>query len=119
VTINQSPIVSQHAKVVVTGDQSDGDSCDENELPTPVDPEADPLKWLDDSLPDLSGFEHRYFDLVAEFDISRYIQILADSVSDGTTAPSGNMQQPLSSGNYGNKEAGDFVPADEEWGQWS
>jgi hypothetical protein len=42
-----------------------------------------------------------------------------DSVSDGTTAPSGNVQQPSSSGNYGNKEAGDFVPADKEWGQWS
>jgi hypothetical protein len=98
----------------VDGDQSDDDSCDESEIPAPVDPEADPLKWLDDGLPDLSGFEHRYFDLAAEFDISRYIQILADSVSDGTTAPSGNMQRSSSSGNsFGNKEAGDFIPADE------
>jgi hypothetical protein len=107
-------------KAVVNGDQSDSDSCDGNELPAPVDPEADPLKWLDDGLPDLSGFEHRYFDLAAEFDISRYTQILADSVSDGTTAPTGNVQQSSSSGNnYGNKGAGDFVPGDDEWGKWS
>ncbi|KAI9510814.1 hypothetical protein F5148DRAFT_1274586 [Russula earlei] len=64
-TINQSPIASQHAtrKVAVDRDQSDDDSCDESEVPAHVDPEADPLKWLDDGLPDLSGFEHRYFDL--------------------------------------------------------
>jgi hypothetical protein len=43
---------------------------------TSVDPEADPLKWLDDGLPDLSGFECHYFDLTAQFDISRYTQIL-------------------------------------------
>jgi len=89
----------------------------ESEIPTPVDPEADPLKWLDDGLLDLSGFKHHYFDLAAEFDISHYIQILADSIADGTTTPSGNMQWLSSSGNsFGNKEAGDFIPADEEWG---
>jgi hypothetical protein len=106
----------------VNGDQSDSDGCNENELPAPIDPEADPLKWLDDGLPDLSGSEYRYFDLAAQFDISRYIQILADSVSDrdpGITTPGGNMQQLLSSGNYGNKKAGDFVPGEEEWEQWS
>ncbi|KAI9508027.1 hypothetical protein F5148DRAFT_980502 [Russula earlei] len=75
----------------VDGDQNDDDCCDESEIPAHVDPEADPLKWLDDSLLDLSVFEHHYFDLAAEFDISCYIQILADSISNGTTTPSGNM----------------------------
>jgi len=101
----------------VNGDQSDNDSCDRNELSAPVDLEADPLKWLDDGLLDLSGFE---FDLVAEFDISCYTQILADSISDGTTAPTGNTQQLSGSeNNCGNKEAGDFLPRDDEWGKWS
>ncbi|KAI9439375.1 hypothetical protein F5148DRAFT_1352744 [Russula earlei] len=46
-------------------------------------------------------------------------EILADSISDDTTTHSENMQQSLGSGNsFGNKEAGDFVPADEEWGRW-
>ncbi|KAI9452027.1 hypothetical protein F5148DRAFT_1277633 [Russula earlei] len=94
--------------------------CDESEIPAHVDPEADPLKWLDDGFPDLSGFKHHYFDLAAEFDISRYIQILADSISNGTTTHSGNMQQSSGSGNsFGNKEAGDFIQPDGDWGQWS
>jgi hypothetical protein len=50
---------------MATWDQGDNDSCDENEVLTPVDPEADPLRWLDDGLSDLSGFEHCYFDLAA------------------------------------------------------
>ena len=122
-TINQSPITSHRA--TATEDQGDNDSCDENEVLAPVDPEADPLRWLDDGLPDLSGFEHRYFDLAAQFDISRYIDILADSVSDGTTAASDfTRSTQLSSAvkNYGkdkDSEAGDFAPADDEWGQWS
>ena len=83
-TINQSPIKSHCA--MAAEHQSENDSCDKNEILAPVDPEADPLRWLDDGLPDLSGFEHHYFDLAAQFDISHYIDILADSVSDGTTA---------------------------------
>jgi hypothetical protein len=121
-TINQSPITSRRA--TATGDQGDNDSCDENEILAPVDPEADPLRWLDDGLPDLSGFEHRYFDLAAQFDISRYIDILADSVSDGTTAASdftgGTQLSSAVKKNYGkdkDSEAGDFAPADDEWGQ--
>jgi hypothetical protein len=82
--INQSLIKSHCA--MAAEDQSENDSCDKNEILAPVDPEADPLRWLDDGLPDLSGFEHCYFDLVAQFDISCYIDILAESVLDGTTA---------------------------------
>ena len=122
-TINQSPITS--CRATAAEDQSDNDS-DENEPLAPVDPEADPLRWLDDGLPDLSGFEHRYFDLGAQFDISRYIDILADSVSDGTgTAPSDFTRSTQLSSvrkNHGkdkDSEAGDFTPADDEWGEWS
>ncbi|KAF8227096.1 hypothetical protein L208DRAFT_1406036 [Tricholoma matsutake] len=120
--INQSPTKSHHA--MAAEDQNDNDSCDENEILTPVDPEADPLRWLDDGIPDLSGFEHRYFDLAAQFDISHYIDILADSVSDGTTASNFTQSTQLSGAmkNYGkdkDSEAGDFAPEDNEWGQWS
>ena len=31
---------------------------------TPDDPVEDPLKWLDEGLPDLSGYNHTEFDLV-------------------------------------------------------
>ena len=106
-------------------DQSDNDSCDENEVLIPVDPEADPLTWLDDGLPDLSEFEHHYFNLAAQFDISHDIDILADSVSDGTTAASDFTRSAQLLGavkTYGkdkDSEAGNFTPADDEWGKWS
>ena len=105
-------------------DQSENDSCDKNKILAPVDPEADPLRWLDDGLPDLSGFEHHYFDLAAQFDISYYTDILADSVSNGTTASDFTQSMQLlgdvkSYGKDKDSEAGDFAPEDDEWGQWS
>ena len=106
-------------------DCCDNDSCDENKVLTPVDSEADPTKWMNDSLPDLSRFEHHYFNLAAQFDISHYINILADSVSNGTTAMSDftRSTQLLSiAKSYGkdkDSEASDFACADNEWGQWS
>ena len=51
-------------------------------MDTPSDPLEDPLKWLDNGLPDLSGYNRREFDLALQFDIPRYVDILADSVSD-------------------------------------
>ena len=49
-------------------------------------------------------------------DISHYIKILAENVSDGTTTSGNKNTQLLSSGNNsGNGEAGEFVPGDEEW----
>ena len=84
--INQSLIMSHCA--TTTEDHCDNDSCNENKVLTPVDPEADPKKWMNDGLPDLSGFEHHYFDLVAQFDISCYVDILADSVPNFTLVKS-------------------------------
>jgi hypothetical protein len=85
-------------------DQSDNGGSDENEVLAPVDPEADPLRWLDDGLPDLSGFKHRYFDPAAQFDISRYIQEDSVSESDGTPVANDFTRNTLLSGagkNYG------------------
>ena len=42
----------------------------------------DPVKQLDNGLLDLSGFANQHFNLAMQFDIARYVQILADSVSD-------------------------------------
>ena len=108
-----------------TEDHCDNDSCNENKVLTPVDPEADSTKWMNDGPPDLSGFEHHCFALVAKFNISCYVNILADSVSDGTTAMSDftRSTQLLSiAKSYGkdkDSEASDFACADNEWGQWS
>jgi hypothetical protein len=43
-----------------------------------TDPAED---WLDEGIPDLSSVSHHYFDLAKEFDISRYLDILADEVN--------------------------------------
>ena len=51
-------------------------------MDTPSDPVEGPLKWLDDGLPDLSGYNRRGLDLALPFDIRRYVDIPADSVSD-------------------------------------
>ncbi len=56
------------------------DSDGEKNLP--ADPVEDPLNWLDDGLPDLSVYNSREFDLAMQFDIRRYVDVLADSVSD-------------------------------------
>jgi hypothetical protein len=51
-----------------------------SEMSTPDDPVEDPLKWLDDGLPDLSGYSHHEFDLALQFDIHRYVDILAECI---------------------------------------
>jgi len=75
----------------LTGDIGDSSQAYDRELarhscnnpPTDTtDPVKDPLDWLDDDLPDLSGFENRFFDLATQSDIARYVDVLADSVSD-------------------------------------
>jgi hypothetical protein len=62
-----------------------------------MDPE-DGLYWLDEGLPDLSSVSHHHFDLAKEFDISRYLNILADEVaSEGphrNIAPVPSASQP-------------------------
>jgi hypothetical protein len=84
-------------------------------------------RWIDDGLPELDGFEHRYFDLAALFDITRYIDILADSVSDESMIPQQQVILPEARSCQGqgrtmgskDSEAGDFAPAANEWRQWS
>jgi len=39
------------------------------------------LGWLNEELPNLSTASHHHFDLEQEFDIRRYLDILADEVS--------------------------------------
>jgi hypothetical protein len=68
-----------------SSDPSDEDSSSEDEeskMGAPTDPVKDPLDWLDNGLPDLSGFENRFFDLTTQFEIARYVDVLADSVAD-------------------------------------
>ena len=68
-TIQQSTISTKKSvdlPVGLANDSEDRDSdskCKNSELDSPADPVEDPLKWLDDGLPDLSGFNHHDFDL--------------------------------------------------------
>ena len=89
-------------------------------MDTPSDPVEDPLKWLDDGLPDLSGYNRREFDLALQFDIWRYVDILADSVSDLRKKEDSREMHHMSNTNFKLKEtaANTLAPADEEWGRW-
>ena len=88
---------------------------------TPDDPVEDPLKWLDDGLPDLFGYNHREFDLVLQFDIHHYIDILAESVSDPQKTSDSRLgretaQTPHTK--FKETAANTLALADEEWGRW-
>jgi hypothetical protein len=60
------------------------------------------VDWLNEGLPDLEHVSHHHFDLVKEFDISCYIDILADEVNShgeglvcrniGSVSTSGSLQ---------------------------
>ena len=56
------------------------------------------LSWLDEDLLDLRTVVHEYFDLTTEFDISLYLDVLADEATKGiatlTTVP--NRPPPYS-----------------------
>lgn len=43
--------------------------------------DTDGLRWLDEELPNLSTASHYQFDLEQEFDVKRYLDILADEAS--------------------------------------
>jgi hypothetical protein len=43
--------------------------------------DVDGLGWLDEEHPNLSTVSHHHFDLEQEFDIRRYLDILADEAS--------------------------------------
>ncbi|KAJ7789498.1 hypothetical protein B0H14DRAFT_3573478 [Mycena olivaceomarginata] len=74
---------------------------------TPHDPASanDGLDWLNDPLPDLRGSSTSRFDLAAEFDIEKYLHVLADSI----TAP---KETPVDARHHGPTMA-------DEWGSWA
>jgi hypothetical protein len=53
-----------------------------------MDPK-DGSDWLDEGLPHLSSVSHHHFDLAKEFDIHRYLDVLADEVT--SDAPRRNI----------------------------
>ena len=75
--------------------REDGDIAEDDKSSgtNAVDPENDPMAWFDDGSHDLSGSQHAYFNLQIKFDISRYIGVLADSVSDDSKATSADPGQ--------------------------
>jgi hypothetical protein len=88
-----------------------------SEMDTPADPVEHPLKWLDDGLTDLSGYGRQEFDLALQFDIRRYIDILADKVSDCERTSESKKPQTLLT-KLKNTAADTLAPGDEEWGRW-
>ena len=87
-------------------------------MDTPADPVKDPLKWLDDGLPDLSGYNNQEFDLAMQFDIRRYVDILADSVSDSRKTSGGREPEQTPLGKLRDTAANTLAPAEDEWGKW-
>jgi len=93
------------------------DSEEKNlEMDTPADPVEHCLKWLDEGLPDLSGYGHQEFDLALQFDIRRYIDILADVSDSQKTSESKEPETLLTK--LKNTAANTLAPADEKWGRW-
>jgi len=81
------------------------------------DPEGR-LDWLDEGLPDLSSVSHHHFDLAKEFDITRYLDILADEVtSEGprrNIAPVPSASRPESGVDKSN-DASTVAPLASAW----
>ena len=123
VTINWRDIKAdiKHSPMSAKKPREDGDIAEDDKSSgtNPVDPENDPMAWLDDGLPDLSGSQHAYFDLQAQFDISRYIGVLADSVSDSSKATSANPgQDHMAKTSLDGVDAGILAPEEGEWTTW-
>ena len=91
-----------------------------SEMNTHDDPVEDPLKWLDEGLPDYFGYNRNEFDLALQFDIQRYIDILADSVSDPqkTSDSLSRLGRETSHSKLKGTAANTLAPTDEEWGKW-
>ena len=96
----------------------DSDGEKNSGMDTPADPVEDPLKWLDDGLPDLSGYNNREFDLAMQFDIRRYVDVLADSVSDPRRTSENREPEPARHSKLKDTAANALAPAEEEWGKW-
>jgi hypothetical protein len=76
-------------------------------------------------LPDLSGYNSQDFDLALQFDIRRYVDILAasDSVSDlrktlGSRPGRETTVTQMPHTKLKETAANTLAPADEEWGRW-
>ena len=96
----------------------DSDGEKNSGMDTPADPVEDPLKWLDDGLPDLSGYNNREFDLAMQFDIRRYVDVLADSVSDSRRTSENRVPEQAPHNKLRDTAANALAPEEEEWGKW-
>lgn len=115
-TIQQTTLsVKKTANPASNDSDSEGKS---SEMNTPSDPVEDPLKWLDDGLPDLSRYNHQEFDLALQFDIRRYVDILANSVSDTQRASASREVAAQIHTKLKETVANVLAPAEEEWGRW-
>jgi len=77
------------------------------------------LSWLDEDLPDLRTVAHEYFDLATEFDISLYLDILADEATKGsatlTATDKGTKSSTAVLSSQKNQDASTMVPQDSVW----
>ncbi|KAJ7513225.1 ribonuclease H-like domain-containing protein [Mycena galericulata] len=116
-TIHGKPSVATNGAPRTERVESDQDSATSPlQHPDPVDG----LSWLDDGLPDLRTSSNTQFDLAAEFDIKKYLHILADSIlmpeeADGETRKE-PARQPTGLGAKAAAESA--APKDDDWGSW-
>lgn len=75
--------------------------------------------WLDkNELPNLSSVNHHHFDIASEIDLSRYLDILADTTAAGITVATScltNMQSESSPIMDTTCDASTAAPLDSAW----
>ena len=79
-TIFDNPIRRSNENNAPVLSHSQSDDVLEGSSIATTDPEG--LDWLEEGLPDLSSVSHHHFNLAKEFNISRYLTILADEVNN-------------------------------------
>ncbi|KAJ7877234.1 hypothetical protein B0H14DRAFT_2342429, partial [Mycena olivaceomarginata] len=92
------------------------------EVLDPQDPVKDGLDWLNDGLPDLRTSSSSHFDLASEFDIEKYLHILADSIEgDGLTEDRNcDRERRKNTSTVSSKAAADsMTPKADEWESWA
>ncbi|KAJ6475879.1 hypothetical protein DFH09DRAFT_952559, partial [Mycena vulgaris] len=86
------------------------------------DPVQDGLNWLNEGLPDLRSTSSKHFDLAAEFDIQRYLHILANNIEGPAEAPGpAHSENKMTrwNGLGSSKAVADSVaPKADEWSSW-
>jgi hypothetical protein len=120
-TIQQTTLSVKNSPNPTSEDLDSESEGKSSEMNIPSDPVEDPLKWLDDGLPELFGYNHQEFDLALQFDIRRYVDILADSVSDPRKTSENRFGRVTAQMTHTkSKETGaeTLAPADDEWGRW-